>query len=143
MNDNLYRNYQEQLNQYRLNGGKRWVGGPTDGHWITDPPVPPIYTSTDYNDILRFTNQNTPGQPEYGETTPEFLCPYLQQDASYAGTLTPFSTANTNFSAAYENMLPNTGKPATITNPNGLLPSQRGFSPNVVYAGTVSPVVES
>lgn len=134
-NANLQATYEEQLRQFAANGNRRWVGTVDNGHWDTTPPPPPIFTSTDYNENLNWTNANTPGQPGYAQADPSFLNPYVNQDPIYAGTLTPWTTANTNLAKVYEDALPNAGKPQTVTNPGGLLPSEQGFSANEVYAG--------
>lgn len=142
-NNNLMANYQEQLNQYQLNGNKRWVGGVTDGHWTSEPPVPPIFVSTDFDQNFNMQNQNTPGMPQWGQANPSYLAPFTQQDPSYAGTLTPFTSANTNMNATYTSLLPDAGKPSTVNFPNGIAPgsgqssyNMMGLDPNaVVYNG--------
>jgi hypothetical protein len=139
MNNNLMHNYNLQKEAYELNGGRRWVGDNVNGRWITDAPVAPIFTSTDFDQNLDWTNQNTPGQPQYGQSNPDFMRPYMQQDASYAGTLTPWTSANTNLSAAHTSMIPDAGKPNTVNFPNGIAP---GSGMNAYNMMGVSPTQE-
>lgn len=127
MNQNLMDNYNTQLDNYKLNGNKRWVGDNINGHWITDAPVAPIFTNVDYNDQFNYANENMPGMREYGGTSQGntgFLDAYTKQDPSYNGTLTPFTTMNTNLNPGYSQMIPNTGRVNTVTNPQGMTPSQ-------------------
>jgi hypothetical protein len=136
-NSNLQYNYQQQLDQYQRNGNRTWDW--QKGVWTNNAPVAPIYLSTDYDQNLQWTNQNTPGEAEYGQVNPDFMRPFTQQDASYAGTLTPWSTRNTGLNAGNTAMLPDLGKPATINFPNGIAP---GSGQNAYNMMGVSPTQE-
>lgn len=136
MNQNLMDNYNQQLENYKLNGNKRWVGGQLDGHWVTDAPVAPIFTNVDYNQQFQYANENMPGMKEYGGTSQQnngFLDAYTKQDPSYWGTLPQFNTQNTNLNPGYTAGIPNTGYVNTVTNPGGKSPSQ------VAATGFVQP----
>jgi hypothetical protein len=135
-NANLQYDYQQQLDQYQRNGNRVWDWGNPAGGWIDQAPVAPIYLSTDYQANLDWTNQNTPGELEYGQANPDFMRPFTQQNKMYAGTLTPWSTQNTNLNYANTAMLPDTGKTPTINFPNGIAP---GSGQNAYNMMGVSP----
>ena len=133
-NANLKYDYEQQLDQYQRNGNRVWDW--QNGGWLNQAPVAPIYLSTDYDQNLLWTNQNTPGEAGYGQANPDFMRPFTQQNKMYAGTLAPWTSANTNLNYANTAMLPDMGKPATVNFPNGIAP---GSGQNAYNMMGVSP----